>query len=86
MWNLPFARENDVEKIEQEEIEENKKKKAEEENKKPKAPALKIDFDGIENRIVDIPVPAGNYASLSAPKKVSCIIYHLHKGSRTRQL
>ena len=65
----PFARENDVEKIQKEEIEEDKKKKAEEENKKPKAPALKIDFDGIENRIVDVPVPAGNYAYLSAPEE-----------------
>ncbi len=63
----PFARENDVEKIQQEEIEENKKKKAEEENKKPTTPALRIDFEGIENRIVDIPVPAGNYTFLSAP-------------------
>jgi tricorn protease len=65
----PFARENDVEKIEQAEKEEEKKKKAEEENKEIKAPALKIDFEGIENRIVDVPVPAGNYAFLSSPKE-----------------
>lgn len=65
----PFARENDEEKIKQEEIEEDKKKKAEAEDKKPKTPSLKIDFEGIETRIVDIPVPAGQYASLSAPRE-----------------
>ncbi|WP_332037439.1 S41 family peptidase [Salegentibacter sp.] len=64
----PFARENDVEKIEQAEKEEEKKKKAEE-DKEIKAPDLKIDFDGIENRIVDVPVPAGNYAYLNSPKE-----------------
>ncbi|PKD15895.1 peptidase S41 [Salegentibacter salinarum] len=65
----PFARENDVEKIEQAEKEEEKKKKAEEEDKEIKAPDLKIDFSGIESRIVDVPVPAGKYASLSSPKE-----------------
>ena len=55
----PFARENDVEKIEKAEKEEEKKKKAEEEDKEVKAPDLKIDFDGIENWIVDVPPPAG---------------------------
>ena len=65
----PFARENDVEKIEQAEKEEEKKKKAEEENKEVKVPDLKIDFEGIENRIVDVPLPAGKYANLSSPKE-----------------
>src|SRR5690606_17137423 len=48
----PFARENDVEKIQKAEEEEEKKNKGEEDNKKTKAPSLKIDFEGIENRIV----------------------------------
>ncbi len=64
----PFAKENDVEKIQQEEKEQEKK----EQGKKPqetKAPALKIDFEGINNRIVDVPVPPGMYANLNSPKE-----------------
>jgi tricorn protease len=71
----PFARENDVEKIEKAEKEEEKKKKAEEEDKELKVPDLKIDFEGIENRIVDVPLPAGKYANLSSPKEVT--LYYL---------
>ncbi|WP_029038808.1 S41 family peptidase [Salinimicrobium xinjiangense] len=65
----PFARENDVEKIQKEEEEQDKKKKNEKEKKETKVPDLKIEFENINTRIVDIPVKAGNYAALSAPKE-----------------
>lgn len=62
----PFARENDVEKIQQaeEEKEEDSKDK-----KEPKAAPLKIDFEGIDSRIVNVPVPPGMYENLQAPKE-----------------
>ncbi|QYA24293.1 peptidase S41 [Gramella sp. MT6] len=65
----PFFKDNDVEVIQKKEEEEEKKKKAEEENKKPDTPPLKIDFENLENRIVDVPVPAGVYEHLEAPKE-----------------
>ncbi len=64
----PFARENDVEKIQLAE-EEEKKKKNDKKEEDTKAPSLKIDFEGIETRIVDLPVPAGMYDRLQAPKE-----------------
>jgi tricorn protease len=65
----PFARENDVEKIQKEEEEQDRKKKNDKENKETKVPNLRIDFENINTRIVDIPVKAGNYTALSAPKE-----------------
>ncbi|GHA27233.1 tricorn protease [Salinimicrobium marinum] len=71
----PFARENDVEKIQQTEEEEEKKEREEKDNKEPKVPAIRIDFEGIENRIVHIPVPPGTYKNLNSPKEG--ILYYL---------
>ncbi|MCM8568863.1 PDZ domain-containing protein [Gramella jeungdoensis] len=65
----PFFKENDVEVIQKEEEEEKKKKRAEEEDKEPDTPPLKIDFEDLEYRIVDIPVSAGVYRGLEAPKE-----------------
>ena len=65
----PFFKENDVEVIQKKEQEEEKKKKAEEENKKPDTPPLKIDFENLENRIVDVPVAPGVYQHLESPKE-----------------
>ena len=39
---------------------------AKEDKKDPKAPLPAIDFDGIQGRLSEVPVPPGNYASLSA--------------------
>lgn len=59
----PLVKESDEEQIKKEEKENEKDKDA----KKPEAPAsLKIDWDGIQNRIIDIPVKQGNYAQLAA--------------------
>jgi len=63
----PFFKENDVEVIEQQEKEEEKKKKDKEEDKKPAIAPLKIDFENLEFRMVDIPVPSGAYNQLEAP-------------------
>ncbi|HWK02035.1 MAG TPA: PDZ domain-containing protein [Puia sp.] len=59
----PFVKENDEEAIAKEE----EPQKPAEKNKKDtaKKPAsLVIDLDGMENRIVDLPVKAGNYSQL----------------------
>jgi tricorn protease len=57
----PLVKESDEEQIKKEEKENDKGEK------KPETPAsLKIDWDGIQNRIIDIPVKPGNYAQLGA--------------------
>jgi len=61
----PFAKESDEEKAIAEDKQESKKpadKKAKpaEENKD-----LKIDWDGLQDRIVDLPIKAGNYSQIS---------------------
>ncbi|MFI8379123.1 PDZ domain-containing protein [Leeuwenhoekiella sp. NPDC079379] len=64
----PFAKENDVEVIAKAEAE--KEEKAFEANKKEKAvPTLKIDWDGILNRMVAVPLGSGYYGSLSVPEE-----------------
>ena len=65
----PLAKESDEEQIKKEEKENNNAKDndAKKTEKKPEAtpPSLKIDWDGIQNRIIDIPVKSGNYAQLT---------------------
>jgi tricorn protease len=75
----PFAKENDTEDLKAEITEENKKGKKD--DKKPEL--LKIDWDGIQNRIVDIPISSGMYYSLSAPKEgeLYYLAYTPHGGS-----
>lgn len=46
-----------------------KKGDAKKDEKKPEAVEVKIDFDGIGQRIVALPIPAKNYGSLVAGKK-----------------
>jgi tricorn protease len=62
----PFAKENDEEKAITEDKQE--AKKPDEKDKKAKPPVedkdLKIDWDGKQDRIVDLPVKAGNFAQL----------------------
>ncbi len=61
----PFAKESDEEAAKKEDLDEAKKG----DDKKPKPAetdkSLKIDWDGLQNRIVDLPVPAGNYSQLT---------------------
>ncbi|MCM4157704.1 S41 family peptidase [Gramella sp. AN32] len=65
----PFFKENDVEVIQQTEEELEKKKKAEEDNKEPAIKPLKIDFEKLSYRMVDIPVSRGMYEHLESPKE-----------------
>jgi tricorn protease len=68
----PFAKESDEETVKTEKTEPEKpaekKKKETKENTQAKAPAesevIKIDTDGLRDRIIHIPVSAGNYSSL----------------------
>ncbi|NPA37789.1 MAG: protease [Chlorobi bacterium] len=71
----PFAPENDEVKIEKKESQKadteksskSKNKKGEEtKEQKPKAPPVKIDFDGIAGRIIKLPIAAGSYWGLAA--------------------
>lgn len=61
----PFAKESDEEKI-TETADTTKAKKAEPAEKKPES--MKIDWEGIQNRIINVPVKAGNYFHLSVGK------------------
>ena len=45
------------------------RKEAPKDDAKPAPPKVDIDLDGIEARIVEVPVPAGNYSSLSVDAK-----------------
>ncbi|WP_299211028.1 S41 family peptidase [uncultured Aquimarina sp.] len=54
----PFAKESD----EEEEVKEKDKDSEDEDSKK----LLQIDIDGIQNRIIDIPIKAGNYSELNS--------------------
>ena len=71
----PFAKENDVEVIEKTEAENEKKEDNKDDKKNTTAPKLIIDWDGIMNRMVPIPVSAGNLYSLSVPKEG--VLYYL---------
>lgn len=67
----PFAKESDEEKGTEEEKapvkEDPKKKKTEEEPKKEEP--FRIDFDGIQHRIVSLPIGPGNYRGLDMGKE-----------------
>ena len=66
----PFAKESDEEKAEEEKTEpEETTEKTRRQTKKsapsePEVDILKIDIDGIRDRIIDVPVRAGNYSNL----------------------
>lgn len=50
---------------------------------KPEALRIEIDLDGLAARILEVPVPAGNYSSLAAPGKRLCWTI-LERGERNR--
>ncbi len=62
----PFAKESDEEKI-KEPVDTAKAKKEPEAEKK--ATLLTIDWEGIQNRIIDLPIKAGNYGALGMGKE-----------------
>jgi tricorn protease len=64
----PFAKESDEEKI-KEPADTSKSKKDAAPPAEKKQGALTIDWDGIQNRIIDLPVKAGNFAQLGMGKE-----------------
>ena len=62
----PFAKESDEEKI-KDPADTSKNKTASAAEKKPTS--LTIDWDGIQNRIIDLPIGAGNYSQLGMGKE-----------------
>ena len=70
----PFAKESDEEEAKTEKKEEEKpddkgKKGKDTPPATPAAASLRIDLDGIQNRIVDLPIKPGNYSQLSVIKE-----------------
>jgi len=67
-------------KIKEEDKKEDKEKDKKEEKKENiNIPSLKIDWEGISNRIVSIPIPSGNYRNLQVPKEGE--LYYLAQAS-----
>lgn len=67
----PFAKESDEEEIkaDQAQPKADEKSKDKKETPAPKPSSLRIDFDGIQNRIIDFPTRAGDYSSLGIAKE-----------------
>ena len=64
----PFAKESDEEKI-KEPADTSKTKKDAIPSTDKKTASLIIDWEGIQNRIIDLPIPAGNYGNLGMGKE-----------------
>lgn len=62
----------DEKKAEEKKSEDNKAEEKKPDEKKPEAVKVEIDLDGIQTRLEEVPVPAGNYANLTAPGKRLC--------------
>jgi len=60
----PLAKQNDLEEGEQEDAEQEDDKNDQKEDE-----AIKIDWDGIFNRIIDLPVDPGMYSNLASPEE-----------------
>ena len=66
--NSPFAKESDEEKV-KEPTDTSKTKKEAVATSEKKSASLVIDWDGIQNRIIDLPIQAGNYNQLGMGKE-----------------
>jgi tricorn protease len=77
----PFAPESDEEKVKEDKNDKEKEKKAKDEGAKPEPEkedektdteaeekGIQIDLDGIESRLIDLPIPDGNYLGVEAAK------------------
>ena len=64
----PFAKESDEEKV-KDQADTSKTKKDTAPPSEKKSTSLAIDWDGIQNRIIDLPIPAGNYNQLGMGKE-----------------
>lgn len=72
----PLAKESDEEKGVQ-------KEEKPKETKSPSAEPFSIDFDGLQNRILSLPIPVGEYSNLQAGAAGQ--IYYLEAGPRVRE-
>jgi tricorn protease len=63
----PLARQNDMESVEENGVEEEKEKENEEAEEKDEI--VRIDWDGIFNRIIDLPISPGMYSNLASPEE-----------------
>ncbi len=77
----PLAKESDEEKDKETEQEENDNDKKVEKGKKEKKEPLSIDFDGINQRIIALPVSSGNYYDLQAGEEGQ--VYYLEASATT---
>ncbi len=77
----PFARESDEEP---EKLKKNSKDEGEESREEEES--LVIDLEGIENRIVDIPVEAGDYSALGSARENQLLYLAGQAGKRTLHL
>jgi tricorn protease len=90
----PFARESDEEKgisdekTEKEKNENTKKESKDKSTEKTEEPVknISIEFEGIENRIVNIPLKAGNYSQLSMVKADEFLYVANDDNTRTSKL
>lgn len=90
----PFARESDEEKGKTEEIKKENEKEALKKKGKMEAPdksidsvkTISIEFDGIQNRIVSIPLKAGNYSQLEMAKADEFLYVASDDNTRTSRL
>ncbi len=80
----PFAKENDEEEIQPDEKIKKDKKDSADSDKKPVP--FKIDLDGIENRIIDIPVKEGNYYGLGMGNKGELLYISSDENDGTRKM
>ena len=84
----PFAKESDEEEVKEKVKDENadngksKKDKKDKSDEKTDVKTLTIDFEGIENRIIDIPVKAGNFSNLGAAKEGEILYIEREYNSR----
>jgi len=62
----PLAKRNDMEDIKEEEAKDDDDKK---DKKEDKAEAMVIDWDGIFNRIISLPIRSGLYSNLASPEE-----------------
>ncbi len=80
----PFAKESDEENIQKEDTAAKKKDSLKAKPVEKTPDELKIDWDNIQNRIVDIPIKAGNYMNLNITEDGSLIyINAIENGSTT---
>lgn len=90
----PFARESDEETVKPEEKEEEVKKEKSGKESKTKLPdkpeetvkPVSIVFEGLENRIVNVPLKAGNYSQLGMVKAGEFFYVSSDENTRTSQL